>query len=572
MVGVDQRRCARARHRGLPGCRPGFAGPPTALVRLLLSAVVVMLPTPSSAARLLVHRWLDRYRRWFDRWSASTGRVRIVGVVGCVVMAASAWILGPASDHRPLTQAPGRWPGIVGWLIGVLVLAAAWWGAGGLARTGAVSRRWLVVTTALWSLPLLAAPPMASRDVYGYACQGQVYAAGLDPYQVGPAALPCTWLAAVPPIWRGTPAPYGPLGILVSAAAATVSAGHLVLAVLALRLPALVGLALLAWYLPRLADLGRVAAVEALWLGLASPLVLIHVVSGAHHDGLMLGLLVAGLAYAARGGALRAAAGLALAAAVKVSVVIALPFALVLLLRAATGWRARLRAGLVFGVGTLAVFAALSAVSGLGLGWRRALPGPHSIVHWLSPASGVGLAVGGVVSLFDEPEAITDSVVGFRVAAMYVLLPVLVVMLWWRARTGSGRPALNSTGWALTAAAALSPLSYPWYAVTPVAVLAASSRGRTVTVIGVTGVALSLVILPDSTNLAIVTRWPGSFAVLVAVVVLGVLGARSRWRAGWRLPFIPRRRRARGASSSSRSANGSVLLHIDDRRSRELRR
>jgi hypothetical protein len=56
------------------------------------------------------------------------------------------------------------------------------------------------------------------------------------------------------------------------------------------RLLAVLGLLLAGWALHRL---GR---ERALWLGVANPLVLLHLVGGMHNEALMLGLLLAGLA------------------------------------------------------------------------------------------------------------------------------------------------------------------------------------------------------------------------------------------------------------------------------------
>src|SRR4029453_9287454 len=74
-------------------------------------------------------------------------------------------------------------------------------------------------------------------------------------------------------------------------------------------------------------------AAEAAWLGAITPLVAVHAVSGAHHDALVAGLLVAGLALAAREypAAARPAAGLAVS--VKVTAIVALPFAVLLVVR-----------------------------------------------------------------------------------------------------------------------------------------------------------------------------------------------------------------------------------------------
>ena len=60
---------------------------------------------------------------------------------------------------------------------------------------------------------------------------------------------------------------------------------------LVMRLLALLGVYLIARYLPRLARACGVEPSLAVWAGLLNPLVLMHFVSGAHNDALMLGLV-----------------------------------------------------------------------------------------------------------------------------------------------------------------------------------------------------------------------------------------------------------------------------------------
>ena len=175
-------------------------------------------------------------------------------------------------------------------------MAWAWWSL----RDGVPSARWALVTVGLWLLPLLLVPPLGSRDVYAYACQGASYAAGINPYEQGVSALPCPWLDSISYIWRDTPAPYGPLFVVLAGA---VVEGHRFAdrAPSSLfRLLAVAGVALTAraacrcWPAAAGCRVGR-----ALWLALACPLVAVHLISGAHNDALMVGLLVAGLAVVA---------------------------------------------------------------------------------------------------------------------------------------------------------------------------------------------------------------------------------------------------------------------------------
>ncbi|WP_433529309.1 polyprenol phosphomannose-dependent alpha 1,6 mannosyltransferase MptB [Micromonospora sp. CA-263727] len=187
-----------------------------------------------------------------------------------------------SSDGGPLT--------VVLWLLGTGAMVGAWWAL----RGGAPSTRWAYVTAGLWALPLLVTAPLGSRDIYSYACQGWVYADGGDPYATGVAAAGCPWLETVAPIWRDTPAPYGPFFVLL-AALAVVLGGGLAGTLVLLRVLAVAGLLLAAFCLPGLARAAGVPPRRATWLVLACPLVGVHLVAGAHNDAVMLGLLLLGL-------------------------------------------------------------------------------------------------------------------------------------------------------------------------------------------------------------------------------------------------------------------------------------
>src|SRR5205085_3994809 len=142
-----------------------------------------------------------------------------------------------------------RWLALPAGLAGTVLLTGAWLLLG--RRLSGVPLRWVLVTGALWALPVLVSLPLESRDVFAYACQGSLVANGIDPYTHGAASLPCPWLSAVPSLWRTTPSPYGPLWLVVSGAAA--ATGSLVLAVALFKLVALGGVVLAGWAGHRLA-------------------------------------------------------------------------------------------------------------------------------------------------------------------------------------------------------------------------------------------------------------------------------------------------------------------------------
>src|ERR1700754_2782221 len=184
--------------------------------------------------------------------------------------------------------------------IGVLVVAWLWIGKM-LRSKGAVApapnRAQLARTAVLWALPLAAAPPLFSRDVYSYLAQSAILARGLDPYVLGPAQAlgvddPLT--RSIPTIWRDTPAPYGPLFLILGRGITAISGNDVILGVFAHRALAIAGVALIAWALPKLARRCGLDTGLAMWLGLANPLVLFHLVSGIHNEALMVGLMLAG--------------------------------------------------------------------------------------------------------------------------------------------------------------------------------------------------------------------------------------------------------------------------------------
>src|SRR5258705_8101431 len=108
--------------------------------------------------------------------------------------------------------------------------------------------------------------------------------AGLDVYRGGPADLGGPLAAEVPAVWQHPPTPYGPVFLLCVAMVAALTGGHLIAGWLALRVLAVAAVAALAWLVPRIAAHCGVPPSRALWLGLLNPLVLLHLVAGAHND------------------------------------------------------------------------------------------------------------------------------------------------------------------------------------------------------------------------------------------------------------------------------------------------
>lgn len=487
--------------------------------------------------------------------------IRWAGFAGSVATAATAYLGGSGfvrvPSVNPLTLLSGQ-KGVllpVCWVLGTALLIGAWW----YGRHVVPSTRWALITVALWLVPVLPFLPLGSADVYSYACQGYVQHAGGDPYSIGVQEFGCPWLGSVATSWRDSPAPYGPLFLLLAAQVVALAGDSLAGVIAGLRVIALAGLALTAFGLPALARRAGMDPARAVWTLLACPLVLIHLVSGAHNDALMVGLIVAGLALVASRGLCTigvpptSAAGsattrstlgwlvaggavLGLAVAVKATAVVVLPFAVLAAVPAGSALRALWRPVLAIGGGAVLATGVLSLVSGRGLGWVAGLLRSGDSVTWGSPSTAVGLTIDFVAGLFGGH---TDAVPVTRAIGVVLLAPILAV-LWWRARAGAALPggaspgnalpgaALPAAGLALAATVLCAPVFHPWYATWPLAVLAATGTGTRAEsrwLLGLCAFAATLT-LPAGYNWALYTRIPGAVVVTAGLVVLAAVGIR----------------------------------------------
>ena len=357
--------------------------------------------------------------------------------------------------------------------LGLFLMAWAWVRLGREVLAHRVGGRAVLSTAGAWLVPMLVTPPLFTRDVFSYLAQGALPLAGFDPYGVGPEAMPGVFTQNVHYFWQDTPAPYGPLFILLAKTVAAAVGTNIIAGVLLMRLTLALGLVLLVWTLPELTRRlgGRVPV--ALWVAVANPVMIVHMVGGGHNDLLVMGLLSTGAVVALRG---RCAAGIALvtaAMAVKASAGVALPFLVLVWAAHMTGTRTvRIAKAAAAGVGVFAVvFAAITLAARVNLGWLPALSAPSMIVNWMSIPTGVGEFVHWLLEFpFDLPKQPFINVA--RVLGGILLL-YIAVKQWWAARDG-GPDAIRRAGIVLLAAAVLSPATLPWYVSWGMAFLAAA--------------------------------------------------------------------------------------------------
>ncbi len=502
-------------------------------------------------------------------------RTRLFGATGTVLMGIGA--LGAGA--RPVVQDPTfgvrllnlpsriQTVSLTMTTTGAVMMALAWLMLGRFALgPRRMSRSQLDRTLLVWMVPLLIAPPMYSKDVYSYLAQSQIARIGLNPYKVGPApglGLDHVFTLSVPSLWRETPAPYGPLFLWIGSGISRITGENVVGAVLCHRLIVLIGVGLIVWATPRLAQRCGVAEVTALWLGAANPLLLMHLVAGIHNEALMLGLMLTGTEIALRAVASTgpmlprpvhwphsrsdwsrwAPLGLLLAGTVLITMssqvklpgLLALGFtAMALAHRWGGNLRAFLSAGALMGSVSLAVMAVIGWVSGLGFGWLFTLGTANVVRSWMSPPTLLALATGQVGILLGLGDH-TTAVLSLTRAIGVLIIAVVVSWLLLAVLRGRLLP-VGGLGVALGATVLLFPVVQPWYlmwAIIPLAAWATRPGFRIATI----AVTLIVGIFGPTANGDRFALFQILDATLASAVIVGLLIWLTRNRLPWR--YVP---------------------------------
>lgn len=481
---------------------------------------------PNTLALQTTPRPVGTRRNLLVPWAALAGLLLTTGIA---VTAAFAGVI----QHVDLPHWWGPWPvrrqGGHNWflvaellLLGTLCVLWTWLAAAlmrppqaqgpdtdpvlrGRPRAGAI-----VGTAALWALPLTAGGPIGSLDVQSYAAIGRLAAIGLDPYQATTGLLGDRFGAAVDPLWRWSPTPYGPVQVQLLRGVALMTGAHVGAVVLLIRVVAVLGLAaalVLAVRASRASDWVAVLVVTAL-----NPVVLIHVVSGAHLD-VLIGALAVAVVVLARRGHHGAAMTLAvLACGLKLPGVVLVAFVLLDVLRRTAGATRRraLLSAVACGGGAVGAIVVLCPDP---FGWIPALSVPGTVHNGAAPSTWLAYAAGLLTGRRTGPGLDFSFTVGRM--AMGLLGVGVVVALLIGATSGSAQRAFRGVGWALVVVAVTGPALYPWYLTWGLfaAAIGSGPRGR-----------LALVGLGSATCLA--AALGQGWLVLVAwlVVMLSVLG------------------------------------------------
>ncbi len=460
------------------------------------------------------------------------GRSACVGFIGAVLIAVAAALPGAPFAFK----VPGAWffgvppfdylGGIahasgselllelVGGFAGIVLLCRAW-----LTITRNVAQEpetrpgRLAAILALWATPLLIAPPMFSNDIYSYAAQGEMVSRHINPYLYGPGVLGATPFESLARgVWINTPSPYGPLSSGLDGGLVQLAGHRALFSVLLLRLVAVVGVVLMAVFVPSLArSYGRDPGL-AFSLGVLNPLVLLFLIGSGHNDALMIGLLVCGLSIARRGHPLSGIAMCALAGALKVPGLIGvLAIAWTSVGELSSPWRR------ILGLAKASVLAAailelLSVSFGLGWGWIRALGSADAVTSWITPVDLVAKLVPHV----------GISAPAFLTVAHIVGPAIAIAIGLWALRHLAAIGLPSALGLTLLGFVLLGPIVQPWYLVWAMAILAITAGPRTVSGIAFLSVVVSVV---GVVGLGQLSGELGSLGLLSPLLFLLVLAA-----------------------------------------------
>lgn len=494
--------------------------------------------------------------RWFSRAVEGWGLREIgrAGLLGTVMIALGSFGAGalPANDPTRLIPVLGLLrhgrPGLHAALglhyLGLVLVVIAWLLLGRLLLTGSTrgqraSTAQLVPTSALrrmligWSVPLVCGMPLASSDLYSYAAQAQLAQAGLDPYTTTPADLPAVdlgkFLDNVAWKWVDTPSPYGPLWVAVSKWVAALTGDHALISVLLLRLLPFAAIVLTARLLPVLANRYGKRADLALWLAIGNPLILVHAVGGGHNDAVMVALIVAGLVLVSRPAAgwhdlVAGVALMTLAAAVKSPGLVAVAFAVPIYLTGRTGAggsalrrRDWVRHCVIAAAVAAPVFAVVSLVAGVGLGWARQVSSGVPVINFMSIPTMLAVGYRAAIGAAHAGTMVDGTVRDFRNVGLLVS-GLLLVALWFRAVR---RPALKLLALALAGVVVLGPAVQPWYfswslTIAAVFLLAPRQLGW----IATASIALTLLTRPMGSSLEMAVYVPAVLAAALATRAL----------------------------------------------------
>jgi len=483
-----------------------------------------------------------------SRWArfGRFGLCAVSGLIGSLLMVGSAPVWYNAAPSWRLTVPGVPHPGTSiqsasFFVVGLVLLILGWVGLIGRAERAPLSGRgrlWAVVAVGIiWALPMLFSTPLLSHDSYSYAAQAEMASRGIDPSANGPDVLRYGYFyRQSDPIWRDAPAPYGPVSVAFGKTIVTLADHDAANTVWGFRALAVLGVALAGAGVASIARRYRQSPAVAVAVGIASPLVLLHLIGGSHNDAIMMGLTAVGLAVFLKGRKYLGVALVVAATGVKVPAAAALVFM-------AWNWNddpdvpisRRIRDTAAVGFATLAGLAVLCAAVGIGFGWITALKNTGKIFSTFSISTKTGFLVADVLNAIGLHVPPTTMVAVTRGLGLALAGLICVVLLLRSPRMGM----VKALGLSMVAVVILSPVVWPWYLAVGFALVAASGMGKWRPSYVVIIIAASAVVWPTSVD---PVKSLSEYQHLLTMLVVGVIVA-GCWAAQRMAQYLAERRR-----------------------------
>ncbi|MGO1445413.1 alpha-(1-_6)-mannopyranosyltransferase A [Corynebacterium casei] len=428
-----------------------------------------------------------------------------VGVVGAIVLTLASYSGGATRNRGGILEAlnisffsagHGRNIGMTLFWVGMFLLIAAWILAGkfivsasvrcntrGVEESPATHRFALAArpvppaevdesafatmkkTMWAWILPLLLAAPLSSRDVYSYLMQGAMVRDGFDPYTEGPAVNPGPFLLEVSQDWRNTTTPYGPLHLWIGDGVTRLVGDNVTIGVFVYKLISVLSFAAIAWSIPVIARKLGGDPTLALWLGVANPVMILHLIGGMHNESTMVALVSVGLLTCLHHRYLVGIALIAVAVSLKATAFIAVPFVVWLMMHHFGQRFNKIAAFIVSGavavIETVAVVALVTWASGTSSGWLSEITGNSKVINPLAGPTVATDTLAPLITTLNEDITYNQILDVMRTIATVFMLLGLVLM-WWLFRANR-RAAMLGIPAAYQVAFMFNSVTLPWY-------------------------------------------------------------------------------------------------------------
>lgn len=412
----------------------------------------------------------------------------VLGFIGSLLVAVTSYLAGVIRFRNSLaddlnlsylTFGHGYLASNFVFVLGLSLLIIAWLKLGRMTVIDArpsIDKRRRAIDRCLfvWLFPLLFSAPIMSRDSYSYLMQGAMVRDGFNPYEKGAIVDPGPYLGEVSSMWRNTTTPYGPLHLWIGEGITSIVGSNVSAGLVCYRILSVAGFLVIMWSVPRIAQALNGDPAMALWLGVANPMMLIHLVGGMHNEAVMVALMTLGVFLALKHRYAVSIALLALAISVKAPAAIAVPFVVWM----ATNYYSRkngrrfvafLVSGLVAVVETLVIMQLINFGSGLTWQWIFQISGNSVVVVPLSLPTIISDVATPFIHLFD-PSFHYNAMLATTRKVFSLVMVIGVAVTWWVFR-GDDRRNVIGIACASFVAYVTNAVAFPWYFASVIAFL-----------------------------------------------------------------------------------------------------